>query len=158
MRRQTYKQRDDLSQVVEKKRPRMKRNAPIVALALVLGLCALPELAGAEKQADKSGAFYEVDLKTTKGKTESVTTITAKGKGGFHCNTLYPWKLTIEPEAGIVVNQTIYKKKDAKTFSDKAVAFDVKYTPKSGKSISAKLKLSVCDDKQCKMETVSLKW
>ena len=135
----------------------MKRTIiSIIALTLLAGLQLFPDSSwGGKKPADKS-AFYDVKVTSTKGQDGTVATITVKGKGGFHCNTLYPWKLTLEAEPGVVVGKTVLKKKDAAKFSEKEVVFQVKYTPKTGQSIGAKLKLSVCDDKQCKMETVSL--
>ncbi|MBW2277768.1 MAG: hypothetical protein JRF63_09770 [Deltaproteobacteria bacterium] len=107
----------------------------------------------------KSGSFYTVKVETSGSGDSRVAKITTVGKNGYHCNKLYPWKLTITPGDGVTVAKTKLKKGDAKKFEEAAVVFEVPYTAADGaKKVSAKLKLSLCDDKQCQMETVPLSW
>lgn len=91
----------------------------------------------------------ELTVKVTQ--TPSTVTVTAKGKSGYHINTLYPWKLIVEGPKG---EKKIYKKQDAKQFSEKTVVFEVPHV----KGQTAKLKMSVCNDTQCIMHTESLSW
>ncbi len=100
---------------------------------------------------DKESTFFEVRVKENKNKKKPEATISVKGKSGFHCNTLYPWKLTMTDGKA---EKKILKKQDAKKFEKDSVVFVVPYT--AGSKVSVKLKFSVCNDKQCIMETVSL--
>jgi len=106
-----------------------------------------------------SGSFYDVKVVTSGSAGSMVATITTTGKSGYHCNTLYPWKLTVEPADGITVAKPMLKKGDATQFKEAAVIFDVPYAVTDAAStVKAALKLSLCDDKQCQMETVALSW
>jgi hypothetical protein len=109
----------------------------------------------------KSGSFYTVKIVTSGSGDSRKATITTVGKNGYHCNKLYPWKLTVKPGSGVTMAKTEFKSKkgDAKPFSEAQVVFTVPYTATAdAKQITAKLKLSLCDDKQCQMETVALSW
>ena len=106
-----------------------------------------------------SGTFYDVKVVTTGSGGAMLATITTTGKNGYHCNMLYPWKLTVAPGDGITVPKPMMKKDDAKQFKETAVIFEVPYTAEdSATTLTAALKLSLCDDKQCQMETVALSW
>ncbi|MCP4606954.1 MAG: hypothetical protein GY847_41660 [Proteobacteria bacterium] len=106
----------------------------------------------------KTGTFYDVKVETAVKQGKTIATITATGKSGYHCNKLYPWKLAITPGPEIEIKKTVYKKKDAKKFAEDAVIFKISYLKKADSKMRAKLKLSMCDEKQCKMETVTLSW
>jgi len=107
----------------------------------------------------KSGLFYDVKVVTSGSAGSMVATITTTGKNGYHCNMLYPWKLTVEPAVGTTVAKPKLKKEDAAQFTEAGVIFKVPYTAaRSATVVSAALKLSLCDDKQCQMETVALSW
>jgi hypothetical protein len=106
-----------------------------------------------------SGSFYDVKVVTSASAGAMVATITTTGKSGYHCNMLYPWKLTIEPGDGLTVANPKMKKEDAAQFTEEGVVFKVPYTAtESATTVKAALKLSLCDDKQCQMETVALSW
>lgn len=108
---------------------------------------------------NKAGSFYDVKVVTSGAGDARVATITTTGKNGYHCNMLYPWKLTVEPSDGVTVAKPKLKKEDAAQFKEEGVVFKVSYTATTGaKPVSASLKLSLCDDKQCQMETVALTW
>jgi hypothetical protein len=124
--------------------PPMKRKHQVATISLVL-----MTLVAASSAADKKKNAKEFEIKVTMS-AKSVT-ITAKGASGFHCNTLYPWKLSVEGPAG---QKKTYKKQEAKVFSEQKVVFEV---PRS-KGQKAKMKLSVCDDKQCIMHTEEFSW
>jgi hypothetical protein len=107
----------------------------------------------------KSGSFYQVDISTTTSGDSVVATIRVTGKGGYGCNTLYPWKLTVTPGSGVEMDKTVYHKGDATQFAKEAVVFQVRYTALAGADkVTAKLKFSFCNDKQCQMEQVDLSW
>ena len=107
----------------------------------------------------KSGSFYDVKVTTSGTGGAMIATITTTGKSGYHCNMLYPWKLTIEPSDGVTAEKAKLKKEDAAQFKEAGVIFKVAYTAAEGaKPVNASLKLSLCDDKQCQMETVPLTW
>jgi len=109
----------------------------------------------------KSGSFYTVKVETSGSGDSRVAKITTVGKNGYHCNKLYPWKLTVEPGPGVTMDKKVFKSKkgEAKTFSEAKVVFAVPYKVQDGaKNVSAKLKISLCDEKQCQMETVKLSW
>ncbi len=116
--------------------------------------CTAPSAANA----DASGSTYNIKIKKNDNKKEPVATIEVNGKAGFHCNTLYPWKLTVKPGPGAGVEPQILKKKDAKKFAKDAVIFKVSYKKDPNKKTSADLKFSMCNDKQCVMETIPLSW
>ncbi|MCP4680090.1 MAG: hypothetical protein GY854_32275 [Deltaproteobacteria bacterium] len=134
---------------------RIRFRRKLLQTAVAASLVLLTATASAGVVANKSGEFYSVKVETSKKGDETLATITATGKSGYHCNKLYPWKLTFVPGDG---KKQILKKKDAKKFAEEAVIFTIPYTPAAGKKTSVKLKLSMCDDKQCKMETVSFSW
>lgn len=126
----------------------------IVALTFTFFICSVAAAA-----ITKSGSFYSVKVQTSGSGYSRVAVITTTGKGGYHCNKLYPWKLTVTPGAGVTMAKTTFKRADAKRFSEAAVVFEVPYqTTTDAKTVSAALKLSLCDDKQCQMETVKLEW
>jgi hypothetical protein len=106
----------------------------------------------------KGGDFYKVTV-TTAGSGDKITaTIKAEGTNGYKPNPAYPWKLTVTPGDGVTMTKTVFKKADAK-LSPKAVVFAVPYTVSGdAKTVSAELKLSMCDPKQCQMEKVKLSW
>lgn len=95
-----------------------------------------------KKSVGASAAEYNVTVEVQGGKV----VITAKGASGYHCNTMYPWKLT--------AGDKIYSKKDAAKFAEDAVVFKIAPV----KEQKAVLKFSVCNDAQCIMETASLSW
>lgn len=112
----------------------------------------------------KTGAFYKVKIEVSGQGDSKVAKITVTGIKGYHCNLLYPWKLTLEASQGVTVEKAKYKagpkvKKDATAYGEDAIVFTVPFKATDGaKAVNAKLKLSLCDDKQCQMETVSLSW
>jgi hypothetical protein len=128
----------------------------ILAAVLVLGAAA----AAFATPVVTSGSFYEVRVETARAADGSMTaTITTVGKTGYHCNMLYPWKLTLNPGDGITLSKPVLKKQDAAQFAETGVVFRVPYTAAdTAKTVTASLKLSLCDDKQCQMETVALSW
>ncbi len=105
--------------------------------------------AGEKNDQKKAPEPKEVAIKVEK--TKETVKITATGKSGFHCNTLYPWKLTVESGNN---QQKVYKKEDAKSFTQRKVVFEIPYS----KGESGKLKLSVCNDVQCIMHEEKLTW
>jgi len=125
-------------------------------LVAALVFCATGVTSAAETV--KKGAFYEVRVDTTRSANGSMTaTITTVGKSGYHCNMLYPWKLVVDQSEGLSVAKPVQKKEDAVQFTEKAVVFRFLFTASAAvKTLSASLKLSLCDDKQCQMETVIL--
>lgn len=112
-------------------------------------------LAGVVK---KSSDFYEVTVNTSGKASKKVATVKVVGVKGYHPNKLYPWKLEINASENIKIEKTIYKKKDAKKFNKDVVIFEVPYEMVKKGKVSAVIKLSLCDDKQCKADKVALTW
>ena len=135
-----------------------KKSVTLAILTAALVLCVAA--AAFANATVKTGSFYEVRVETARAADGTVTaTITTVGKTGYHCNMLYPWKLTVQQGDGITVDKPILKKQDAAQFTEAGVVFKVPYTAAdSVKTMAAALKLSLCDDKQCQMETVPLSW
>ena len=138
----------------------MKQCSKSGMLAILVAAFALLAVTAAfAEPVTTSGSFYSVKVVTSGSGDSRVAKITTTGKSGYHCNMLYPWKLTIAPATGITVAKTELKKADAKDFTEAAVVFEVPYTVTDGATnVTAVLKLSLCDDKQCQMETVALTW
>lgn len=133
------------------------RKPRYIAILILAAIFAVGSLATAA--ITKSGSFYTVKVEITGSGDSREAKITTTGKNGYHCNKLYPWKLTLKPGPGVTMAKKVFKKGDAKPFSEAAVVFTVPYTATAdAKSVSAKLKLSLCDDKQCQMEKVKLSW
>ena len=122
-------------------------------LALLISLAALHA-----KPTVKSNPYYDVKVTTQTQEKRTLATITVTGKSGYHCNTLYAWKLRLEPEPGIALQKKVLRKRDAKKFSKEAVIFEVPYNRGPNQKISATLKFSVCNEKQCLIEKIPLSW
>lgn len=138
----------------------MKQCNTFRALTILLAAAALLiATAGFAATVAKAGSFYDVKVVTAGSAGAMVATITTTGKNGYHCNMLYPWKLTVDAGPGLTIAKPKLKKEDAAQFTEKAVIFKVPYTAaESATKVTASLKLSLCDDKQCQMETVALTW
>jgi hypothetical protein len=123
---------------------------------MLISMLLLPETAQAETTKVK-GEFYEITVETSTAQGKQKVTITAKGTGGYKCNKKYPWKLTIEPAAANG-EKTVLKKKDAKKLAEDEVVFVVESQAGADGKTKGQLKLSMCDEKQCKMAKVDLTW
>jgi len=129
----------------------------LLLTTLVLGSVATTALAG-PGPAVKEGTFYRVEIQLSREGDSQKATITVTGKAGYHCNKLYPWKLTVAPPPGVTVAKPVLGKADARVMEEAKVVFVVPFSGKTGTVVPASLKLSLCDDKQCQMETVELTW
>lgn len=121
----------------------MKKIKIIGGFVVAIGMIGVVAVGAGEKPKKIQAKEYEIAVKKNKDKFD-VTTV---GRSGFHCNTMYPWKITTRSRNG---KETIYKKKDAKVFGETSVSFLVDGT-------EATLKLSVCNDQQCVMKTEKIK-
>jgi hypothetical protein len=122
----------------------MKSNqsqAMLLSLALLFSGAAFAAAAD-KKPVGVSAAEYRVTVEVKDAKV----IITAMGAGGYHCNTQYPWKLT--------AGDKLYTKKEADKFQEDGVVFKMDSTNDK----KASLKLSVCNNAQCIMETAELTW
>jgi stalled ribosome alternative rescue factor ArfA len=135
---------------------RQNRASSTLIVALLFSTLFAPRISSA-KSSKVSGEFYEITVSTTLVGEKQKATISTKGKGGYKCNEKYPWKLTIEPPEADG-EKIVLRKKDASKLTKDEVVFEVSTVPSPGKKTVAKLKLSTCDDKQCKMATVELAW
>ena len=102
--------------------------------------------------------YYDLQLTTKKTSTPHIATIKVTGKGDYHCNTEYRWKLSVQSQPGVTLGKKILKNGDAKRFTEEAVVFEVPYTSAPKQKVSATLKFSVCNDKLCLIEKVPLTW
>jgi hypothetical protein len=100
------------------------------------------------KEIIKQGEFYEIVVTRQIENRAENAIVKTSGKTGYHCNTMYPWKLTIDSQD----ETKVYKKEDAVEFSERSVVFKVQCK----KNCKALLIFSVCNDKQCKMEKVEI--
>ena len=127
----------------------------VVMLAFVFGSMVVSRQVCGEVST-KTSSFYVIKIETSTKDAKNLARITVTGKGGYHCNMLYPWKLKLKPGDGIAFDKAVYRKKDTEKFTKEEVVFAVSYTAKPGAQLLADLKLSVCNDKQCQIETASL--
>jgi hypothetical protein len=118
---------------------------------------------GASPLADVEREAYSLAAKPAKAKVgeHAALHVELKAKNGFHVNAEYPHKLTLEAvPAGLHIEKTELARGDA-ALDDGSLRFDVDaVAEKPGRySVQAKLKTSVCDEKQCilKSEKVTLK-
>jgi len=126
-----------------------------IPLSVALLFAAAPGRAGSVR---KTGDFYSVTVTTSKEGGKEIATVRVKGRAGYHCNTLYHWKLAVDPVPRVQLEKQLLENRDAQEFSAGGVIFRVRYFGGSGQKMSAKLKFSVCNDKQCVMEAVDLGW
>lgn len=103
-----------------------------------------------------------------KAGSEAVAHITVTPATGFHVNTEYPVKLTLETPQGVSITKTEFKagghdqgKGDADAFDEKQLAFSVKLTPSASGdyTVNGSFKFAVCDASQClpKKEAIAIK-
>lgn len=101
---------------------------------------------------------YKIAIEKSVQDGKNTATITITGQNGYHANTLFPWKLTVKPAPGVILEKSVYTKNDAARFDESKVIFSVSYINRSGQKMSAELKLGVCNDRQCLMMAVPLSW
>lgn len=101
---------------------------------------------------------YNIAVQVSEQNSKETAAITVIGRSGYHINTLYPWKLTVKPTPGVVLDKKIYTKKDAAQFDEKKVVFSVTYINRMTKKMSAELKLGLCDARQCRSDKIPLNW
>jgi hypothetical protein len=129
-----------------------------LAIATLLSTASVATGAFAATVSQK-GSFYQVEVKTAADGRDVVATVEVSGRGGYHCNTLYPWKLTIEAPDGVQLGKKKFRKNDASQFGESKVLFRVPYrTSGEAGQIRAELKMSLCDEKQCQIKTLDLSW
>jgi len=135
-------------------------NKPAAVAIGTIALAVAAILAGSSAAGTgKEESFSRVEVKTQANGDQVVATVKVTGRGGFGCNLLYPWRLTLTPGPGVEMPKTTYGKGDAKVFTRDAVIFEVRYSAgASAGEIKARLRLSVCNEKQCQMEQVDLAW
>ena len=109
--------------------------------------------ASTHAQSNGSEKLYKIDIQTQKKAKQALATIKITGRAGYHCNTLYPWKLIIKERGKETFSMS---KQDATHFAENNVIFTVPYS--KANENEATLKLSLCNDKQCIMEKASISW
>ncbi|MCU0662242.1 MAG: hypothetical protein MUC50_07940, partial [Myxococcota bacterium] len=127
------------------------RKTPAIALAFFVAASAtLFPLLASTQVIKHDGGVYVVSVTTSGGADKGSATVSATGKAGYHCNTLYPWKLTLRTGS----TERVLKREQAKVFSEAKVVFQLDDV--SLGSTKAEIKLSVCNDKLCQTEKVDL--
>jgi hypothetical protein len=128
-----------------------------------------PAAAGDDRsrlQASEGKLSIEAPVDAKAG-SEAVAKITVTPGAGFHVNTEYPVKLTLETPQGVTLAKTELHagghdqgKGDADAFDEKQLAFSVKVTPAASGSytVNGNFKFAVCDASQClpKKETIAI--
>lgn len=98
---------------------------------------------------------------------EAVAKIIVTPGKGYHVNTEYPTKLTLESPTGVTLAKAEFTagghgkaKGDADAFDENSLVFAVKLTPAASGShtVNGKFKFAVCDADQClaKKETIAI--
>lgn len=127
----------------------MNKITTLATATLLASILVLPLVACAG-DATHEGDVFSVLVKTAGKGEKGSATVRVTGKAGYHCNTLYPWKLTLRTAKG----EKVIKKDQAKVFSEPKVQFEL--TDISLSATKAELKLSMCNEKQCQNKTVDL--
>jgi hypothetical protein len=102
-----------------------------------------------------------------KAGAQAVAKIVVTPGKGFHVNTEYPTKLTLETPSGVSLAKTEFKagghdkgKGDAEAFDEQQLAFQIAVTPSASGSytVNGQFKFAVCDANQClpKKETIAI--
>lgn len=125
--------------------------------------------AGADPQklAADEGKLAIVAPADAKAGAETVAKITVTPNTGYHVNTEFPTKLTLEAPEGVTLAKTEFKaggadknKGDADVFEEQSLELGVKLTAaKSGTyTINGTFKFAVCDKDSCrpKKETIAI--
>lgn len=115
----------------------------------------------------EEGTLAVVPPAEAKPGAEAVAKITVTPGKGYHVNTEYPIKLTLEAPSGVTLAKSEFVagghekgRGDADALDEQALAISVKLTPASSGSytINGKFKFAVCDRDQClaKKETIAI--
>lgn len=127
---------------------------------LILFSCLFVFSANANKPVfHKKTDIYSVNAKIQKLKnnTSYVAIIQIEPSSKLHCNLEYPWKVKILSTEHINTSKAVFKKEDAQKISPKEVMFKIPFETKSmGKKLDLQVKFSMCDDKQCFMEKITI--
>ena len=100
-----------------------------------------------------------------KAGAEATATISVTPGTGYHVNTEYPIKLTLESATGVTLAKAEYKaggadkaKGDAETLEEKQLLIAVKLTPAQAGNytVNGKLKFAVCDKDSCLPKTEAI--
>ncbi len=102
--------------------------------------------------------FYSISIEKSMQDGKNAATVTVIGRSGYHTNLAYPWKLTVKPAAGVVLDKEVYTRQDAAQFDENKVVFVVSYTGQPAEKMSAELKLNLCNDAECRSAKVPLSW
>lgn len=126
-----------------------------------------PAGADPQKLAADEGKLAIVAPADAKAGAETVAKITVTPNTGYHVNTEFPTKLTLEAPEGVTLAKTEFKaggadknKGDADVFEEQSLELGVKLTAaKSGSyTINGTFKFAVCDKDSCrpKKETIAI--
>jgi len=132
-----------------------------------------PESTGApggsdpQKLGADEGKLAIVSPADAKAGAEAVAKITVTPASGYHVNTEFPTKLTLEAPEGVTLAKTEFKaggmdkgKGDADVFEEQSLELGIKLTAaKSGSyTINGTFKFAVCDKDSCrpKKETIAI--
>ena len=105
------------------------------------------------------GDVFTIALKTIRQKSGQIVEVAITPKAGVHCNREYPWRIKIKESINIQFSKAQYTREEAKVFSDYQAVFELPFNaaPEAGEA-SLEIKFSMCDDRQCFMKTVPVKY
>ncbi len=120
-----------------------------------------------QKLGPEEGKLAIVSPADAKAGTETVAKITVTPATGYHVNTEFPTKLTLETTEGVTLAKAEFKaggmdkaKGDADVFEEQSLELGIKLTAaKSGSyTIKGTFKFAVCDKDSCrpKKETIAI--
>ena len=131
------------------------RGATIFTVIICLVSLSLSSLRAEEANPEK---IYEVTLKTVQHDGGEAVLITVIGKQGYHINIDYPWKLTVQPAEGLVLEKYRYLGADAETLAEEKAVFRIPYQVNRDMRVEANLKFAVCKEVRCVLDEVVLTW
>ena len=105
------------------------------------------------------GDVFSITLETLRQKNGQIVLVSIIPEAGVHCNQEYPWKIKIKESKNIQFSKVQYTREEAKVFNDHQAVFELpfKAAPGGGEA-SLEIKFSMCDDKQCFMEKIPVKY
>src|SRR5262245_24676665 len=107
-----------------------------------------------------AGGNYKLDVKAPSAKANEKASVKVhlEGTGGFHVNTEYPTKLTINAPSGVTLEKGTQTKADAVKFGKDGADFAVNFTATEAgkKSFTGTFKFATCTDENCAPQTAQL--
>jgi hypothetical protein len=76
---------------------------------------------------------------------------------GFHINLEFPWALTVAADAPVLAGKR-FTRDEAKQMTKEQAAFALSVPAEGSGTVNASLRMSVCNDRECRTPTTKLAW